>query len=97
MISKLPAFCDSPRLKLDGATHSLGYDLFKFVYNVTNIISDKCRGIEQLKSKDVIKNLDSSYSASNNIEKNNLICRPFQVPILTTKGYIFAEKIEAGI
>lgn len=97
MISKLPAFCDSPRLKLDGVIHSLGFELFKFVYNVTNIVSDKCRSIEELESKNVVKNLVASYSASNNIEKRDLICRNSQVPILTAKGYIFAEKVEAVI
>lgn len=97
MIRKLSAFCESPRLKLDGVIFSLGFDLFRFVYNITNTIADKCKNIEELNTKELIKGLDFSYSTMNNIEVRDLMCRPGYVPILTTKGFVFATKIESVI
>lgn len=60
--------------------------MYKFVYNVTNIVADKCREIEQLNEKKVIAELDWSYTADNNIGKHDVFCHPNRVPITTTQG-----------
>lgn len=97
IVRHIEAFCNNPRLKLDGKIYKLGFDLFPVIYNITNIIADKCRSINQLSCKDIVLSLDETYTESNNIEKNNLFCRPSAEPLLTTEGYIFADKIERVI
>lgn len=97
MIRDLPKYCDKPKLKLDGSTYELGFDLFRFIYNITNCIADICNNISDLCAKDVVRELDSTYTASNNIDKADLLSRASNVPTLTTKGFITAEKVEAAI
>ena len=90
-------FCNKPSLKLDGVVYELGFDMYKFVYNVTNIVADKCREIEQLNEKKVIAELDWSYTADNNIGKHDVFCHPNRVPITTTQGFVYPETIESAI
>lgn len=91
------SFCRPLLLKCDGIVIELGFDLFKFVYNISNIIADECRDIPNLGSKTVIKELDESYRADNNIPKYDLMIRPGLECILTTEGYIFPATIEKAI
>lgn len=65
-----------------------GFDIYKCVYNITNIIADTCREIPELSIKACVTSLDETYTGSNNIEKNNLICHAGEVPFLSTEGYI---------
>lgn len=97
LLQNMEAMCNKPSLKLDGVVYELGFDMYKSVYNVTNIIADKCRSIEALKNKSVIVNLGSSYTAANNIGKHDVFCHPNQVPITTTEGFIYPKSIEAAI
>ncbi|MCP6699357.1 hypothetical protein [Pseudomonas donghuensis] len=90
----LDMFCKNPSLKLDGKVYELGFDMYKFVHNITNIIADKCREIPELKDKKVIRELDSSYAAANNIGKHDVFCSPDNIPITTTEGFIYARTIE---
>ncbi len=94
LLANLDMFCDNPRLKLDGKVHSLGFDMYKFIYNISNIIADLCRDIPELRDKAVIRNLDDSYSTANNIGKWDVFTPPSKVPITTTEGFVYAEKIE---
>lgn len=86
-------YCNHPSLKLDGVIYELGFDIYKFVYNITNIIADKCRIINDLACLPVIKDLDHTYTESNNIEIKDMSSLVGITPILTTKGYIYAKKI----
>jgi hypothetical protein len=97
LLQNMEAMCNKPSLKLDGVVYELGFDMYKSVYNVTNIIADKCRSIEELKNKPVVLNLDSSYTAANNIGKHDVFCHPNNVPITTTEGFIYPKSIEAAI
>ena len=97
IIDHLLSFCNNPRLRLDGVNYSLGFDIYKFIYNITNIIADRCRDIENLKSKEIVANLDWTYTQSNNIERFDLGAHAASAPILTTKGFVFATQIEKAI
>ncbi|WP_416879563.1 hypothetical protein [Litorimonas sp.] len=97
LLANLEVFCNKPSLKLDGVVYELGFDMYKFVYNVTNIVADKCREIEQLNEKKVIAELDWSYTADNNIGKHDVFCHPNRVPITTTQGFVYPETIESAI
>lgn len=90
-------FCRPLLLNCDGVVVELGFDIFKFVYNISNIIADECRKIPDLKSKKVVKELDESYRADNNIPKYDLKIRPGIECILTTEGHIFPMTIEKAI
>lgn len=94
LLRNLIRFCDKPSLKLDGVVYELGFDIYKYVYNIANIVADKCREIELLKTKKVIIELDSSYTAKNNIGKYDVISPVDSVPITTTKGFVYPKKIE---
>lgn len=89
--------CNKPRLTLDGDVFELGFDMYKFVYNITNIVANKCRLIEKLKNKEIIRNLEQTYTQDFNIDKRDVLCSPENVPILTTNGFIYPTKIEAAI
>ncbi|MFL9609124.1 hypothetical protein ACKF11_03465 [Methylobacillus sp. Pita2] len=97
ILQNLEKFCDKPSLKLDGKTYELGFDMYKFVYNITNVIADSCRKIEELKIKQIVSDLDTSYTASKNIGKFDIMCHPSSVPIMTIEGFIYPNKIEAAI
>lgn len=93
-LQDLEVYCNSPSLKLDGKIYELGFDMYKFVYNITNIISDNCRAIDALKTKQVIIDLNSSYTASKNIGKFDIMCMANNAPIMTTEGFIYPTTIE---
>ncbi|PKQ70978.1 hypothetical protein [Aeromonas sobria] len=57
ILTNMEMCCNKPSLKLDGKVYELGFDMFKFVYNITNLISDHCRTIEEISRKAVIKEL----------------------------------------
>ncbi|WP_185266481.1 hypothetical protein [Halopseudomonas xiamenensis] len=97
LLQNLEKFCNRPSLKLDGKIYELGFDMYKFVYNITNTIADKCREIEELKVKQAVIDLDSSYTSSKNIEKLDITCSPANAPIMTIEGFIYPNKIEAAI
>ncbi|PML52069.1 hypothetical protein BCT35_15295 [Vibrio lentus] len=97
LLDKLEICCNKPSLKLDGKVYELGFDMYKFVYNITNIIADSCREIDDLKVKKVVCALDTSYSVSNNISKYDVLCHPSNVPIMTTEGFVYPNKIEPVI
>ncbi|MBM4864727.1 hypothetical protein HYO48_22180 [Vibrio parahaemolyticus] len=97
LLDKLEICCNKPSLKLDGKVYELGFDMYKFVYNITNIIADSCREIDDLKVKKVVCGLDTSYSVSNNIRKYDVLCHPSNVPIMTTEGFVYPNKIEPVI
>lgn len=64
---------------------------------MTNLIADNCRSIETLANKEVIKELGSEYSVSNNIDKIDMFCTPDKMPITTTQGMVYAKKVELVI
>lgn len=97
LLKNMEVMCNKPSLKLDGVVYELGFDIYKFVYNVTNIIADECRSIKELKNKSVVIKLDSSYTATNNIGKHDVFCHPNNVPITTTDGFIYPQSIEAAL
>ena len=84
--------CNKPSLKLDGEIYELGFDMYKFVYNITNVIADHCRIIEELSCKQVIQDLDETYTKENNIGKIDLWCSAEKMPITTMQGMIYAKK-----
>lgn len=94
LIKDLDSFCNKPSLKLDGEVYELGFDVYKYVYNISNFIADECRAIDELKKKEVVRNLDCSYTSSNNIGNSNLL-KPVGIEcILTTRGFVYPEIIE---
>lgn len=97
LLSNLEVMSNKPSLKLDGEVFELGFDVYKFIYNITNIVADKCRAIDGLKNKEIITSLDWSYSQENNIDKRDVLCSPEKVPILTTKGFVYPTKVESAI
>lgn len=97
LLANLEVFCNKPSLKLDGVVYELGFDMYKFVFNITNIVADKCREIEQLNEKKIIAELGWSYTADNNIGKHDGFCHPNRVPITTTQGFVYPETIESAI
>jgi hypothetical protein len=67
--------------------------MYKFVYNITNIIADRCREIPELQQKQVIQVLEPSCCAENNIGKYDVFCSPSSIPITTTDGFVYADEI----
>lgn len=94
LLANLELFCNKRSLKLDGVVHELGCDIFKFVFNITNIVADECRAINELSQKTVITQIDRSFTATNNMKKRDLICLPNLVPITTTKGFAYFKTVE---
>ncbi|HIE5765846.1 TPA: hypothetical protein ACXN3T_000573 [Proteus mirabilis] len=94
LMENLDMFCQKPSLRLDGRVYELGFDMYKFVFNITNTIADKCREIPEVREKKVIQGLDRSYSVENNIGKHDVFCSPFNVPITTTEGFVYAKSID---
>lgn len=76
---------------IDDKKYQLGVDIFKYVYNISNFIADKCKEIDEIKNQFVIKNLHFTYTASNNIPKNDFIGCVEKLPIMTTVGVIFPK------
>lgn len=97
VLEKADELSTLPKFTIDGGKEIFesGIDLFKYAYNISNIIADRCREIESLKNKEVIKNLESTYTEYYNISKRDFICHPNDVPILTTKGFYFPKDISS--
>ncbi|MGB6328253.1 MAG: hypothetical protein WBF48_04960 [Halarcobacter sp.] len=91
ILEEVNVLCTLPLFTIDGndEEYEMGIDLFKYVYNITNIIADRCREIEELKSKNVILELEYTFTSFYNISKRDLLVMPNNVPILTTKGFLF--------
>ena len=81
-------------LLIDDNKYTLGIDIFKYVYNISNIIADKCRTIDDLKNKEIILNLERTYSEEYNIPKRDYLGMPENIPIMTTKGFVFPKNCE---
>lgn len=77
--------------KIKGNDYYIGFDIYKSVYNISNIIADLCKSIEEIAYKNCIVELDDSFTELNNIEREDLVFLPGKTPILTTEGYIFIE------
>lgn len=85
------------RILIDDKEYQAGVDIFKYVYNISNFIADKCREIDEVKNKFVIKNLHFTYTILNNIPKKDFIGCVENIPIMTTSGLIFPKTIESTI
>ena len=97
ILSNMDMCCNKPSLKLDGVVHELGFDMFKFIHNVTNLIAERCREIEELASKTVIKELNLEYSLDFYIDKLDMLCSADKIPITTTQGMVYAKSVELVI
>lgn len=93
ILLRFDEFSTFPKFTVDdnNEVYEVGIDLFKYVYNISNIIADRCREIEELKSKKVICELEETYTSLYNIGKRDLFVMPSNVPILTTKGFVFPK------
>ncbi|CNF61856.1 Uncharacterised protein [Yersinia similis] len=85
-------FSEAQPLINKGKKYYPGFDIYKCVYNITNIIADICRDIAELSLKECIINLDETYTSENNIDKLNISCHAGEVPFLTTEGYIITSQ-----
>ncbi|EII3729066.1 hypothetical protein [Vibrio cholerae] len=97
ILNNMEMCCNKPSLKLDGVVYELGFDMYRFIFNVTNLIVEKCKDIEELSSKDVIKQLGEEFSVANNIGRIDMYCSADKMPITTTQGMIYARSIELAI
>nr|WP_024594225.1 hypothetical protein [Pseudoalteromonas sp. TB13] len=97
LLNNMKIFCNKPSLKLDGEVYELGCDLFRFIFNVTNLIAEKCKKIDELACKPIIKELGNEFSVSNNINQIDMYCTPNKVPITTTQGMVYAKEVELAI
>ncbi|MBA0157224.1 hypothetical protein [Pectobacterium versatile] len=92
-ISERDSFFSEERYLINkGKKYYPGFDIYKCVYNITNIIADICRDIPELSIKECITTLDETYTSANNIDKLNLFCHAGEVPFLTTEGYIIISQ-----
>ncbi|WP_212750903.1 hypothetical protein [Pseudoalteromonas sp. S1608] len=97
ILNNMNMFCNKPSLNLDGVVYELGFDMFRFIFNITNLIAERCKSIKELSFKPIILELGSEYSESNNIDRIDMFCSRDKVPITTTQGMIYARKIELAI
>lgn len=97
ILSNMEMCCNKPSLKLDGVVYELGFDMYRFIFNVTNLIADKCRNIDELADKQIIKDLGNELTVVNNIDRIDIFCSPDKMPVTTTKGMIYARDIELVI
>ncbi len=91
IIDNAEQLCNIKNILVDGNKYELGIDIFKYVYNISNIIADKCRNIDELKNNEVILNLESTYTEYYNISKRDFLCMPENIPIMTTEGLVFPK------
>ncbi|HIF9258759.1 TPA: hypothetical protein ACX6RA_001815 [Photobacterium damselae] len=97
ILNNMEMCCNNPSLKLDGVVYELGFDMYRFVFNVTNLIAEKCKDIKELSNKEVIKKLGEDFSVANNIGRIDMYCCVDKMPITTTQGMIYAKSIELAI
>jgi len=91
IIARVDEIVNLPKISIDGKAYEIGIDIFKYVYNISNIIADECRKIEGLKNMDVILNLEATYTKEYNIPKRDLLCMPGNTPVMTTEGLVFPK------
>lgn len=91
IITRVDEIANLPKISIDGKDYELGIDVFKYVYNISNIIADECRKIDELKNMEVILNLESTYTKEYNIPKRDLLCSPGNIPVMTTEGLVFPK------
>lgn len=92
ILHNMDVCCNKPSLKLDGKVYELGFDMYKFVYNITNLIAEHCKNIEELSSKACIQELCESYCVANNIGKMDIGHSLGIRPVTTMKGIIYAKE-----
>lgn len=90
-ITRVDEIVNIAKISIDGKAYELGIDVFKYVYNISNIIADECRKIEELKDMEVILNLEETYTKDYNIPKRDLLCSPENIPVMTTEGLVFPK------
>jgi len=91
IITRVDEIVNLPKISIDCKAYELGIDVFKYVYNISNIIADECRKIEELRDMDVILNLEATYTKDFNIPKRDLLCSPENIPVMTTEGLVFPK------
>ncbi len=91
IINNVEQLCSFEEILIDENKYELGIDIFKYVYNISNIIADKCRNINELKNKQIIINLELTYTEEYNIPKRDYLGMPGNIPIMTTKGFVFPK------
>ena len=94
ILNNMEVCCNHPSLKLDGCIYELGFDLFRPIHNVTNLIAERSKEVKELAAKPIIKDLGSEFALSNNIDRMDLFCTLDKIPITTTQGMIYAKKVE---
>lgn len=94
-ITRVDEIVNIAKISIDGKVYKVGIDIFKYVYNISNIIADECRKIDELKNMDVIINLEETYTKEYNIQKRDLLCCPGNIPIITIEGLIFSKNRES--
>lgn len=83
----------NPPFRDGGKDYYFGFDIYKAVYNVTNIVSDICRSIDVLAEKRCVIELEDGFAESNNIEKYDMYSLPgTPQPLLTTQGFIIPKR-----
>jgi len=97
IIENLENFCSPVFLKCDDEVIELGFDIYKFVYNMSNIIVDEFRKHSDLQHELLDIDIDDSYSIENNIPKYDLSSHAGVNCILTLNGYIFPTTVELAI
>ncbi|MGD6738309.1 hypothetical protein [Photobacterium leiognathi] len=97
ILNNMEICCNKPSLKLDGVVYELGFDMYRFIFNVTNLIAEKCKDIEELSDKEVIKQLGEKFSVAQNIDRIDMYCSADRMPITTTQGMIYAGSIELAL
>lgn len=97
MLDSPEKYCISLKLNCDGKIYELGFDIFKYVCNITNIIADVLREIEEVSTKEVVLKLDKAYSKNNCIPKFDIGMHASNNMILTTEGYIYPDDVTAAI
>ena len=91
LVDKMDQLLGSNMFIANNKEYELGIDIFKYVYNISNIIADFCRNIEEVKNKKVILNLEDTYTCKYNIPKKDILVSPCSCPVMTTQGIIFIK------
>lgn len=94
IIKNLDLFCSPAYLKCDGKIIELGFDIYKFIYNTSNIIVHEFRNNNILIQELRLIDIDDSYTIENNIPKHDISSPLGMNCILTLDGYIFPKEIQ---
>lgn len=86
-------FRENPPFHDTDNTYFFGFDLYKSVYNITNIVADICRKRDEFAIKKCVQELEKEYTEINNIPKENiLLLAGSPPPLLTTQGFVFPKR-----